>query len=72
MKLKETKEFFQNELAGLYNVEEIDSFFYILIEFYLGLKRISLVLKPELNYSKKVMEPILTALEDLKKEIPIQ
>jgi len=72
MKLKETKEFFQNELAGLYNVEEIDSFFYILIEFYLGLKRISLVLKPELTYSKKVMEPILTALEDLKKEIPIQ
>jgi len=72
MKLKETKEFFQNELAGLYNVEEIDSFFYILIEFYLGLKRISLVLKPELTYSEKVMEPILTALEDLKKEIPIQ
>lgn len=72
MKLKETKEFFQNELAGIYDVEEIDSFFYILIESYLGMQRISLVLKPEMSFSIEAMEPILNALEALKKEIPIQ
>ncbi|MDH3382016.1 MAG: peptide chain release factor N(5)-glutamine methyltransferase, partial [Flavobacteriaceae bacterium] len=72
MKLKETKEIFQKELAGLYDVEEIDSFFYMLMEFYLGLKRISLALKPELSYSKEDMEPIYKALEALKKQIPIQ
>ena len=72
MKLKELKELFQKELAGLYDVEEIDSFFYILIEHYLGLKRIALALKPEISYSKEDLESILKALESLKKQIPIQ
>ena len=72
MKLKETKELFQNELAGLYDFEEIDSFFYILIEHYLGLKRIALALKPEISCSKEDLESILKALEYLKKQIPIQ
>ena len=69
MKLKETKELFQNELAGLYDFEEIDSFFYILIEHYLGLKRIALALKPEISCSKEDLESILKALEFLKKQM---
>ncbi|HEY5689614.1 MAG TPA: peptide chain release factor N(5)-glutamine methyltransferase [Yeosuana sp.] len=72
MKLKALKELFQKELAGLYDVEEIDNFFYILIEHYLGLKRIALALKPELSYSKENMQFIFKAFEDLKKQIPIQ
>jgi len=72
MKLKELKELFQKKLGGLYDVEEIDSFFYILIEHYLGLKRIALALKPEISYSKEDLESILKALEFLKKQIPIQ
>ncbi|MFH6770191.1 peptide chain release factor N(5)-glutamine methyltransferase [Gaetbulibacter aquiaggeris] len=72
MKLKELKELFKKELGGLYDVEEIDSFFYILIERYLGLKRIALALKPELSCSEEDMEPIFKAFEDLKREIPIQ
>ena len=72
MKLKELKELFQKELAGLYDVEEIDSFFYILIEHYLGLKRIALALKPEISCSKEDLESILKDLESLKKQIPIQ
>ena len=72
MKLKELKELFQKKLGGLYDVEEIDSFFYILIEHYLGLKRIALALKPEISCSKEDLESILKDLESLKKQIPIQ
>ena len=72
MKLKELKELFQKKLGGLYDVEEIDSFFHILIEHYLGLKRIALALKPEISCSKEDLESILKALESLKKQIPIQ
>ncbi len=72
MKLRELKELFQKELTGLYDVEEIDSFFYILIAYYLGLKRITLALKPDISCSEEDLEIILKGLESLKNEIPVQ
>ncbi len=72
MKLKETKQLFQNELTGLYDVEEIDNFFYLIVEFYFGLKRISLALNPDFSISEEEQKKIEKALQDLKKEKPIQ
>tara|TARA_R110000868_G_scaffold67368_1_gene200091 strand:- start:32996 stop:33862 length:867 start_codon:yes stop_codon:yes gene_type:complete len=72
MKLKDTKELFQKELNGLYDNEEIDNFFYLLIESYLGLKRLDLSLNPEVLYSKEVQKPIIEALTALKEQKPIQ
>jgi len=72
MKLKELKELFQNELNGLYEVEEIDSFFYILIDFHLGLNRLKYALNPEQFFSKDRLEPILVGLKKLNKNIPVQ
>ncbi len=72
MKLRETKEFFQNELNGLYEAEEINNFFNILIEFYLGLNRLNFALNPEQIFSIEEYQPILNGLKALKKNIPIQ
>ncbi|MFH4965853.1 peptide chain release factor N(5)-glutamine methyltransferase [Gaetbulibacter sp. M235] len=72
MKLKRIKELFQSELKGLYEVEEIDNFFYILIEFYLGLNRLKFALSPEQLCSNEEYQPILEGLNALKKNIPIQ
>lgn len=72
MKLKDTRELFQKELNGLYDKEEIDNFFYMLIQSYMGLKRLDLALKPELSFSKEEKQVVFEALYSLKKQIPIQ
>ncbi|WP_445955983.1 peptide chain release factor N(5)-glutamine methyltransferase [Yeosuana sp.] len=72
MKLKKVKDLFQKELKDMYDKEEIDSFFYMLLESYLGLKRIQLALNPELSYPEKELYPIYDGLKKLKQNIPIQ
>ncbi len=72
MKLKDTKELFQKELNGLYAIEEIDNVFYLLIESYLGMKRLDLALSPEVLYSEEEQKSILEALHALKEQKPIQ
>lgn len=70
MKLKELQHLFQNKLKAHYLKQEIDTFFFMLSEFYFGIKRLDLALNPNL----KVDEPhhILQALEALEKHVPIQ
>lgn len=72
MKLKDTRESFQKELHGLYDKEEVDNFFYMLLQSYLGVKRLDLALKPELSFAEEEQAPIFKALDSLKKQIPIQ
>lgn len=72
MKLKDTRRLFQKELNGLYDKEEVDNFFFMVMEFYLGLKRLNLALNPELFYSKEKLQPVLEALQGLKDQTPIQ
>jgi release factor glutamine methyltransferase len=72
MKLKDTRELFRKELKGLYDKEEIDNFFYMLLQSYLGVKRLDLAIKPELSFTKEEQSSILEALDSLKKHIPIQ
>lgn len=72
MKLKDTRELFRKELKGLYDKEEIDNFFYMLLQSYLGVKRLDLAMTPELSFTKEEQSSILKALDSLKKHIPIQ
>ncbi|MEO0570867.1 MAG: peptide chain release factor N(5)-glutamine methyltransferase [Bacteroidota bacterium] len=72
MYLKEIKTIFRNELHGLYPRDEVDSFFYLFMEHYLGLERFGLVLQPNLVVSKKEEQPFFEGLARLKKEEPIQ
>lgn len=70
MKLKNIKKTFQNQLNSIYNKEEIDNFFFILIEFYFEINRLKLALEPDVNIANP--EAILYALKLLKEEKPIQ
>ena len=72
MVLKEILDIYHKELDELYGRNEVDSFFNILIEHYLDIKRIHLVLNPEYVISKVEEQPIFEALSQLKLEKPIQ
>ena len=44
----------------------------MLIQSYLGVKRLDLALNPELSFSKEEQQLVFKALDSLKKQIPIQ
>ncbi|WP_345006904.1 peptide chain release factor N(5)-glutamine methyltransferase [Snuella lapsa] len=70
MKLKELQRLFHSRLDRIYDKNEIDSFFFILIETFYGVSRIDLALKPDEIVGNE--EHILTALGALELEQPIQ
>ncbi len=72
MLLKEIKKIYHLELDPIFPKEEVDSFFYLVIEHYLGLERFVLVMEPNLVVSKEKEEHLFYALSQLKLERPIQ
>ncbi|NKI25958.1 peptide chain release factor N(5)-glutamine methyltransferase [Arenibacter sp. 6A1] len=72
MLLKEIKNIFHQELGTVYPKEEIDSFFYMMIEHYLGLERFVLALEPNLMVSKAEEGSLFSGLSQLKLQRPIQ
>lgn len=72
MQLKEIKQIFHRELEGMYPSEEINSFFYILIEHYLDLERFVLALQPNITITKDEEQPLFKALSSLILNKPIQ
>ncbi|MBC3759756.1 peptide chain release factor N(5)-glutamine methyltransferase [Hyunsoonleella sp. SJ7] len=70
MMLKEVQARFHSELSGLYEKEEIDSFFYQLIEKNYEVDRIRLALEPDIAIEHA--ERILESLQFLKQHKPIQ
>lgn len=72
MLLAEIKSLFHKELGVLYPKEEIDSFFYQMLEHYLNLERFILLIRPDFVVTKAEEQPFFEALARLKKEEPIQ
>jgi release factor glutamine methyltransferase len=72
MKIKDYKLFFKNQLLGIYDETEIDSFFYIILENNNNLKRIDLALNIDLEFSENDLIVWNNILDKLKLEIPIQ
>ncbi|NAS13369.1 peptide chain release factor N(5)-glutamine methyltransferase [Poritiphilus flavus] len=72
MQLKQIKDIFHSELDAIYTKEEVDHFFYWVIEHYLGLERFVLVLNPLVSVSREEEQPLFEALAGLKQEKPIQ
>jgi release factor glutamine methyltransferase len=70
MKLKEIQDKFHQELDALYANEEVDSFFYILIESFYKVTRIQLAMDSEMQIDSS--EAVMNALELLKQQKPIQ
>jgi release factor glutamine methyltransferase len=72
MLLKEIKIIFHTELDRRYGSQEVASFFYLLIDYFLGLDKFVLALQPELVIGKEGEAPLFKAITQLKQDIPIQ
>lgn len=72
MILSEFKIYFTEELSEIYPKTEIASFFFILIDDFLGLQRIDTVLKPDFFIEEDKLSTLKKAIERLQKEEPIQ
>jgi len=72
MILKEIKNIYHKELDALYAKEEVESFFYLLIDHYLQLERFVLVIQPNLTLTKEEEQPLFEALSELKLQRPVQ
>lgn len=72
MRLKDLRNEFNDELHGLFEPNEIDQFFHLLLQHHFGITRLDLAIKPHLSYPKKSLLPLLGALESLKKQTPLQ
>jgi len=72
MLLKTYKTTFLNELSNLYDDQEIESFFYIVLESFHNIKRIDLALNPNMEMNSMQLLRWERVLAELKKEKPIQ
>ncbi|MCV9926484.1 peptide chain release factor N(5)-glutamine methyltransferase [Flavobacterium sp. LS1R49] len=72
MKIKQYRTQFIQELSGIYDVLEVESFFYLILEVKRNLKQIDLALNPDLSFSEQEIADWSILVSELKKEIPIQ
>lgn len=72
MTIKQHRAHFNKSLKHLYPTSEIDSFFFLILEEYMGLKRIDIVLKSDFLIDKKSLNLMQIATKQLEQEIPIQ
>lgn len=72
MRLKDIQNLFHKELDVIYGKEEVDSFFYLLTDEFLGMQRLAFSLQPEFVITKEEEQPLFEALSKLKLEQPIQ
>jgi release factor glutamine methyltransferase len=72
MTIKQYRAHFNESLKHLYPTSEIDSFFFIILEEYMGFKRIDIVLKSDFHIDQKSLNLMQIATKQLEQEIPIQ
>ena len=72
MLLKNYKTTFLQELSSLYEEQEIESFFYIILEKLHGLKRIDLALNPQKVMDGAHLKQWKNIVAELKKQRPVQ
>ncbi len=72
MQLRTIRDIYRKELELLYPREEIDSCFYLIIEYHLNLERFVLALQPDLQLTKEEEAPLFSCLARLKTHEPVQ
>ncbi|APG58976.1 peptide chain release factor N(5)-glutamine methyltransferase [Christiangramia salexigens] len=72
MRLSQLKNQFNEHLKEEYPETEIDSFFYLLTEDFLGMKRIDLALNPDYEIEAEQERKFMSALQQLKEHVPVQ
>jgi len=72
MTIDDFKKTFSSELIALYPIQEIHSFFFLLMKSYTNMTRVDLALNPHKELSKEKEQLLNSALNKLKEEYPIQ
>ena len=72
MQIKNYKDIFKKELLPIYDEQEIESFFYIILEKLHSLKRIDLALQPQTILDGSHLKQWKSIVSDLKNQKPIQ
>ena len=72
MIIKELKTYFFDELIEIHGQDEVESFFFILTEYFHDLKRIDLALNPNFEVSEEGFQKWQSIISELKTEKPIQ
>jgi len=72
MVIKDLEKLFHNDLDGMYEKEEVASFFILIMEHYYNISRLQMALEPDLSITKQEKIVFFEALEGLKKQKPIQ
>ncbi len=72
MKIKKIKQYFVDSITELYPSEEVQSFFQLLSEEYIGMSRIDIALDPDRSISEENISNFEKAIERLKNFEPIQ
>ena len=72
MNLKSFKKYFHDELKELYSLEELDSLFFILINYYLQISKIAYIQNPQKQLNKLNIKKIYSKIKLLKENMPIQ
>lgn len=72
MRLDEFKKYFQTQLTDIYPTTEIQSFFSIVIEESLELRRIDAITRPDFEISSEQLATLQQAIDRLKQQEPIQ
>ena len=72
MNLKSFKKYLHDELKDLYSLEELDSLFFILINYYLEISKIAYIQNPQKLINKSIIKKIFSKIKLLKENMPIQ
>ncbi|HEX8577766.1 MAG TPA: peptide chain release factor N(5)-glutamine methyltransferase [Flavobacterium sp.] len=72
MKIKTYRDQFITRFSGIYDADEAESFFYLILESKHQLKRVDLALYPDLSFSDAEIEVWDAIASQLENEIPIQ
>ena len=72
MRLTEYRTVFIQELSAIYDEQEIDSFFYIILEDFHHMKRVDLALNPDFELSPEFLKQWENVVAQLKEQRPIQ
>lgn len=72
MKITQFRIHFINQVAPFFDEDEAASFFYLLLEHHRNLKRVDLVMQPDLFFSETELEMLEGVISELKCQKPIQ
>jgi release factor glutamine methyltransferase len=72
MIVKQYRNYFNETLKTIYPITEIDSFFFLLLEEYLGFRRVDIVLKSDFKINQQTLNLLQSATKQLEQEVPLQ